>query len=273
MGETIKDWRQSLPEDWTVRVKNENGEQDIPLRDHPVLLKYASKDEAIKALVHAQRMLGRRPEGYMPVPEQNADDDQLQEIWNALGRPGSPQEYALPDFDLPEDLAIREDLRTEYLENAHALGLSDKQASGLFEWFITRMLDVQHQLEQEECECSRQEMESLRSLHRNDMPAVLERARQTALAVGGEDLLDALESTRAGDRAAVISAFARMAPLVLEGRFKGRKGVTDEILDRSRLQEMMRDPRYSDPIRRDADFVRRIEEGFRALYPRKNSVN
>lgn len=262
----INDWRQSLPEDWTVRVRGEQGEQEIPLRDHPALAKYASKDEAVKALVHAQRMLGRRPEGYMPLPSED-DGQGWEEVWNALGRPESPAAYRLPDFDLPDGVEIREDLMEEFLARSHQLGLNEQQAAGLFEWFIPRVLDTMHEEGAEEERRSRQEMETLRSTHRGDMPKVLEQARQTALAVGGEELLDALEATRAGNRAAVISAFARMAPLVLEGRFKGRKGMNEGEASAQKLREMMRDPRYADPTRRDPEFVKRIEDGFRSLYP------
>lgn len=268
MAETNTDWRKSLPEEWTVRVRGDkdDAEREIPLRDHPALSKYATKDEAVKALVHAQRMLGRRPEGYMPVPT-GQDDERWQEVWQALGRPESPEEYELPEFDLPEDVEIREDLKTEFVERSHQLGLNGPQASGLFEWFVSRMMDVRHEMDGEEETLSRKEMESLRALHRTETPSVLEQARQAALAVGGEELLDALEQTRAGNRASVINAFARMAPLVLEGRFRGRKGLEDGEMTPDKLREMMRDPRYSDPLRRDPAFVQRIEEGFKALYP------
>lgn len=269
MAETTTDWRMTLPEDWTVRVRNDRDgeEREIPLREHPALAKYASKDEAVKALVHAQRMLGRRPEGYMPVPDEQADEERWSEVWQALGRPDSPEGYELPDFDLPDGVEIREDLKEEFVSRSHGLGLNTQQAAGLFEWFVSRMMDVRHELESEEENASRGEMETLRSLHRAEMPTVLEQARQAAMAVGGEELLDALERTGAGNRAAVINAFARMAPLVLEGRFRGRKGLENGKMTPEKLREMMRDPRYSDPLKRDESFVRRIEEGFRALYP------
>ena len=55
----MDDWRQTLPEDWTAPGRDATGaEVQVPLREHPALAKYASKDEAIKALVHAQRLLG-----------------------------------------------------------------------------------------------------------------------------------------------------------------------------------------------------------------------
>ena len=83
-------WWSSLPEEWKVPQMGEDGqEREIALRDHPSLQKYGSKDEAVKALVHAQRMLGRRPEGYVPVPD-SQDPEKMGELYAALGRPETP---------------------------------------------------------------------------------------------------------------------------------------------------------------------------------------
>ncbi|WP_250645560.1 hypothetical protein [Salidesulfovibrio onnuriiensis] len=41
----------------------------------------------------------------------------------------------------------------------------------------------------------------------------------------------------------------------------------EQALSKERLEEMMRDPRYHDPLKRDSEWVRRIEDGFRSLYP------
>lgn len=50
------DWRQALPEDLTAPGRDESGkEAQIPLRQHPALAKYASAEEALKALVQALR--------------------------------------------------------------------------------------------------------------------------------------------------------------------------------------------------------------------------
>ncbi len=54
---------------------------------------------------------------------------------------------------------------------------------------------------------------------------------------------------------------------MLEGRFRGRRGDMEQALSKERLEEMMRDPRYHDPLKRDSEWVRRIEDGFRSLYP------
>ncbi len=271
-GKSVKtDWRLSLPEEWTVPFTDEDGlSREISLREHPALAKYASKDEAVKALVHAQRMLGRKPEGYVRLPASGGDSDQWEELWNALGRPQSPDQYAMPEVALPEDMAVDGDFLQEFVETAHALGLNEDQAAGLYGWFIPRVVSLDQERGRFAEESRQNEFEVLRGQHMGRTSDVLERALQAARAIGGDALVQALDETGAGDRASVISAFARLAPLVLEGRFRNNGAESESPLDRSQLETMMRDPRYHDPLERDPQWVRRIEDGFRALCPGRN---
>jgi hypothetical protein len=87
-----------------------------------------------KGYLHAQRMIGRDPSTVLALP--GADDA---EGWNGvfakLGRPESPDKYALPEVKLPDGVAIDEGLKKGFLDKAHAAGLSDKQAGALYAWY------------------------------------------------------------------------------------------------------------------------------------------
>ena len=257
------DWRQTLPEHWTAPARDASGaEVQLPLREHPALTKYASKDEAIKALVHAQRLLGKKGEGSL-LSQPGLG---LAEV-----RPASPADYQLPEIDLPEDFLVSEPLRNAFLEKAHELGLSDAQAGGLYGWFVP--LNVQAVRDHDEqCCAERQrqrerELAALRQVHGGAAAGVLEAARKAVLALGGKELMQRLEDKGAADDARIIQAFARVAPLVSESAVKTRDAAPARSLTPQRLREMMRDPRYFDPSRRDADYVRQVREGFEALYP------
>lgn len=261
-------WQKTLPEDWTITVTDENGvEQEISLRDHPALADYATKDEAVKALVHAQRMLGKTPEGYVRLPGANTPPEQADAFYTALGRPEEPEAYVLPEFDLPDGYEVQEQLINGFTKAAFDLGLTTVQVSGLYEWFLPVVLAAHDEMERETCRSRDCELESLRSVHRTDMPRVLDSALRAAEAIGGEELLTALDKTRAGDQAAVINAFARIAPLVLEGGLRGAAEGWGEDLSREKLREMMQDPRYHDPNKRDPEFVKKVRKGFETLYP------
>ena len=261
-------WQTTLPKDWKVKIKGENGkETEIPLRDHPILTKYATKDEAVKALVHAQRMIGKSPEGYIRRPGEDEGPDEMAAFYAALGRPEKADGYALPDMNVPDGFEIREDLTSGLKVKAHELGLTPKQVAGLYEWFMPMVMDAHHGLENEARSLRDAELESLRSIHRGDTPTLLDNAMRAAEAIGGDDLLEVLDKTNAGNHAAVINAFTKIAPLVLEGGLRGSARGWGEDLTIERLREMMKDPRFNDPSKRDTTFVKKVNQGFELLYP------
>ncbi len=264
------DWRETLPADWTAPARDESGlEVLLPLRQHPALAKYASKDEAIKALVHAQRLLGKKGEA---TAERSLLS--LGQEGSALASccaPGSPDDYCLPELELPEDFRIDEALRKAFLSKAHELGLSDAQAGGLYAWFLPLNVQAAHthaKARQDSRVQSRQrQIGALRKTHGDSARALMESARKAVLALGGNGLLEVLESSGAADDARVVQAFARIAPLVSEAGLRGQHGAPVPSLTPQRLREMMRDPRYHDPSRRDADYVRQVQQGFESLFP------
>jgi len=262
------DWRAELPEDWTAPGRDASGgEVQIPLRQHPALAKYASKDEAIKALVHAQRLLGKKG-------EPGADCGSLLSQGacpQGMQCPASPADYLLPEIELPEEFSVDESLIGAFLEKAHELELTDAQAGGLYAWFVPMnaqgMLEHTQNTRNERLRARERELGALRQVHGGAAAGVLEAARKAVLALGGKELMDRLEASGAADDARVVQAFARVAPLVSESALKGRDAVPVQSLTPQRLREMMRDPRYFDPSRRDEDFVRQVREGFDTLYP------
>jgi hypothetical protein len=182
------------------------------------------------------------------------------------GPPPSPEHYSLPEIELPEDFRVDAGLRSQFLAKAHALGLSDAQAGGLYAWFLPLNVDgLRAQTEKARTERMKRrerELSGLRQVHGGEAQSVLESARKAVMALGGQPLMQALEQTGAADE-----AFARMAPLVNESSLRGRNAGGAASLTPQRLREMMRDPRYFDPSRRDAEFVRQVQQGFESLYP------
>jgi hypothetical protein len=266
------DWRQALPEDITAPGRDESGaEVQIPLRQHPALAKYASAEEALKALVHAQRLLGRKtePEGGSLLSHGQAQGQSPAS--DQSGRPESPEHYQLPEIELPKDFRVDEGLRNAFLAKAHELGLSDAQAGGLYAWFLPLNVEglrsYSEKTKTERRKRRERELSGLRQAHGGEATSVLESARKAVMALGGTALMQALEQSGAADDACVVQAFARMAPLVSEPTLRGRNAGAAASLTPQRLREMMRDPRYFDPSRRDAEFVRQVQQGFESLYP------
>lgn len=268
------DWRLTLPEQWTAPARDSFGaEIQIPLRKHPALAKYGSKDEAIKALVHAQRLLGKKGEAEQAVGSLLS----LGACPAGQACPASPNDYRLPDLELPESFSVDEALRDAFLAKAHELGLNDDQVGGLFSWFVplNAQAVVEHgqRTHTERLTAREREMQALRQVHGGAASGVLEAARKAVLALGGKELMERLEACGAADDARVVQAFARVAPMVSESALRGHEAAPAQGVNPQRLREMMRDPRYHDPSRRDADYVRQVQQGFDALYPGEKQQN
>jgi len=264
---TQETWQASLPEEWTVMQMDEHGQEvEIPLRDHPALRDYKTKDEAVKALVHAQRMLGKTPKGYIRIPDKD-NTEEREALFATLGCPNCAEDYEIPAMEVPAGYEVKQQFIQEFKEVAHTLSLTSEQVAGLYQWFLPVVLDAHHSLEAETRQTRNRELESLRTVHRGDTPRMLDNALRAAEAIGGKELLLALDKTNAGDHAAVINAFAKMAPLVLESGMRSSGSGWGEELSRDKLREMMQDPRYHDPLQRDSGFVKKVRKGFEALYP------
>ena len=71
------------------------------------------------------------------VPNKNSTDDQWNEVYDKLGRPESADKYSLnakSDVVPIDDNAIK-----QFAENAHQLGLNNKQAQGILEFYKNNM--------------------------------------------------------------------------------------------------------------------------------------
>lgn len=194
-------------------------------------------------------------------------DEDWDSLFDRLGRPGDPSGYELPDLDLPEGFSLEDDLIEEFREVGHRLGLLPQQVEGLYKWFVPRNAAMFEALREHMDAFRGEQLVELRTRHGEKTPQLLDQARQAAIAVGGESLLDALSSSGAGNYAAVVEALAKIAPLVTETPMRGREGDGGMGLSPDRLRQMQRDPRYWDPLRRDSAWVDQVRRGWERLTP------
>lgn len=201
-------WRDTLPDD---------------LKASPVLAKYQDQTAAIKALVDAQEIIGRKTAGIVK-PGPDAKPEELSEYYKALGRPETPDAYVMPTFDgIPEGYGISPEIEKIAREALHGAGVSQEQ------YDVAMKALVGHSLQEHQAKTAFRASESKAFMaeHGDKAQEVLKTAEGVILAVGGEDLLKALNETEAVNRHVVMNAFARLAPQFGEGTLKtGSPGVT-----------------------------------------------
>lgn len=114
-------WYESLPEG---------------LKDNPNIIKYKSIDDLAQGHVNAVQLIGRDK---IPLPKTDAE---FRDAYAKLGMPETADKYELPDIEgLESNLYSRERIdadKTWWKEQAHAIGLSNKQAATAYQAFLGR---------------------------------------------------------------------------------------------------------------------------------------
>jgi len=109
---------------------------DVSIKNHPSLESFKTPEEAIKAYVAVQPLIGREK---LPVPKDENDTQALDLIADRLGRPKTPDEYKLPDVKYPEgfpkDMMKAERIK-EFKAIAHKARLLPSQTNALFQWYM-----------------------------------------------------------------------------------------------------------------------------------------
>lgn len=241
------DWRESVPETY---------------RDAPWLQKYDSPDAFYKGMDEAQKMLGQRPQGLLPLGD-DATDTQRAEFASRLrdlqGIPATEQDYAAA-LKLPE--ARDGDRLNQFVNMMHGQGVAPAQAQAI----INQFGDWQKEMDAQAEERLQSAQTELQKEWGGDFEYNLNVAERF-LSELPDEAVELIRQSGANNNPVIVRAFHSLAQKFLaEDDFKdvnaGRSGVTLE-----QLHEMQRDPRYHDPSRRDPAFVKRIEEGFQLLYP------
>ena len=122
-------WRANLPEDMRADPSLESFKDETEMIQMPV--------NVAKSFIHTKKLVGA------DVIKMPKTEEEYNLLYNKLGRPESKDLYVLPT---PTDInpAIKDSIGKDadwFREEAHKLGLSDKQASNLFSTFAKRVSD------------------------------------------------------------------------------------------------------------------------------------
>jgi len=198
-----KSWKEAIPED---------------LRNDPNISKFTELEALAKSYINATRMIGQDK---VAVPNNNSTDDQWNEVYNKLGRPESPDKYKLEvksDVVPLDDGAIK-----SFAENAHKLGLNNKQAQGILE-FYKESMEGSVQQSRVDTETAQANAEAqLRKEWGRAFDDNIKRAGAVAKANMNPQILDMelKDGTRLGDHPEVIKGFANIANLLSEDKLVG----------------------------------------------------
>lgn len=202
-SQTAKSWKEIISEEY---------------RKNPNIEKFTEIDALAKSYINAVSMIGSDK---IPVPTNNSTEDQWNEIYSKLGRPESPDKYKLDIKS--EAVPIDENAVKQFAENAHKLGLNNKQAQGILEFYKNNMEQSARQV-QIDMETAQADAEaSLRKEWGKSFDENIKKAGALAKANMNPAILDMQmkDGTRLGDHPEIIKGFANIANLISEDKFIG----------------------------------------------------
>ena len=184
-------------------------------RQDPNIEKFTEIDALAKSYINATKMIGQDK---VAVPNKNSTEDQWNEVYDKLGRPESPDKYAL---DVKSDVVpLDNGAVKQFAENAHKLGLSNKQAQGVLEFYKNSM-EVTAQQSKVDTETAQVQAEQeLRQEWGREFENNVKKAGALAKANINSDILDLeLKSgIRVGDHPELIKGFAKIASMMSEDK-------------------------------------------------------
>jgi len=184
-------------------------------RSDPNIEKFTEIDALAKSYINATKMIGQDK---VAVPNKNSTEDQWNEVYDKLGRPESAEKYQL---DVKSDVApIDDGAVKQFAENAHKLGLSNKQAQGVLEFYKTSMEGTAQQSKVDTETAQVQAEQELRQEWGREFENNVKKAGALAKANINSDILDLeLKSgIRIGDHPELIKGFAKIASMMSEDK-------------------------------------------------------
>ncbi|MEK9918077.1 MAG: hypothetical protein VW496_01675 [Pelagibacteraceae bacterium] len=175
------------------------------LRDHPSISPIKDVENLARSYVNAQRLIGADK---IPLPVNPTDDD-LDRIYDRLGRPETPQGYQIQvDGEL-----VTEELATGYSDIAHKLRLTPSQANGILDYYRS----VVEQSESMNSEIVQEARENTVNTLRQEWGRAFDQKVEAASIVAQEfaspDIFNITleDGSKLGDNAEFIKAFAKIA--------------------------------------------------------------
>jgi len=198
-----KSWKEAISEEF---------------REDPNIAKFTELDALAKSYINATRMIGQDK---VAIPNENSTDDQWQEVYGKLGRPESPDKYKLEANS--DVVPLDEGAIKSFAENAHQLGLNNKQAQGILEFYKNSMEGSAQQARIDTETAQANAEAELRKEWGSNYENNIKKAGSVAKANMNAEILDLQlqDGTRLGDHPEVIKGFANIANLLSEDKLVG----------------------------------------------------
>jgi hypothetical protein len=196
------------PGNWKTSISEE-------FRNDPSIEKFTEIDALAKSYINATKMIGQDK---VVIPTNNSTEDQWNEVYSKLGRPESADKYSLDAKS--EIVDMDEGAIKSFAEQSHKLGLNNKQAQGILEYYKNNMEGTAQQSRIDTETAQTQSEQQLRQEWGRDFEGKVKQAGALAKANINPEVLDMQlqDGTRIGDHPEIIKGFAKIAGMMSEDK-------------------------------------------------------
>ena len=184
-------------------------------RADPSIEKFTEIDALAKSYINATKMIGQDK---IVIPTKNSGQETWDEAYAKLGRPESPEKYT---FDVKSDVVnMDEGAIKSFAEQSHKLGLNNKQAEGILDFYKNNMEGTAQQAKIDTETAQSKAEQELRQEWGRDFDGKVKQAGALAKANINPEVLDMTLSngTRLGDHPEIIKGFAKIAGMMSEDK-------------------------------------------------------
>ena len=184
-------------------------------RNDPNIEKFTEIDALAKSYINATKMIGQDK---LVIPTNNSTEEHWDEVYTKLGRPESADKYSLDAKS--EVVNLDENAIKQFAEQSHKLGLNNKQAQGILEFYKNNMEGTAQQSKIDTETAQVQAEQQLRQEWGRDFEGKVKQAGALAKANINPEVLDMTLSngTRLGDHPEIIKGFAKIAGMMQEDK-------------------------------------------------------
>ena len=184
-------------------------------RKDPNIEKFTEADALAKSYINAVKMIGQDK---IVIPTKNSTQETWDEAYTKLGRPESADKY---NFNIKSDVInMDESAIKSFAEQSHKLGLNNKQAAGILDFYKNNMEGSAQQAKIDTQTAQANSEQELRQEWGRDFDGKVKQAGALAKANINPEILDMTLSNgiRLGDHPEIIKGFAKIANMMSEDK-------------------------------------------------------
>jgi hypothetical protein len=104
---------------------------DESLKNDPALQDFKSVDDLAKSFISTKALVGKKG---VILPGDGAKDEEWNPVWDALGRPTSPDGYKLPSVQMKDGVKLDEESIKDFRAYAHKHGIPQRHFEKVMEY-------------------------------------------------------------------------------------------------------------------------------------------